>query len=188
MMILVHACCTTCSLKMIKSLEAQENIKPKEVTLYYYNPNIHPESEWHARRVALQETMGKFNYKVVVANWTPKDYFDLIKPGVKTGWDTKKEWRCPKCWFLRLEKTFVYAKEHGFEAVSSTMITSPYLNRDGIINLGSKLAAKYELKFLAPHVEACDNCFTGYYMQNYCGCIYSLNSKLKEKYLIDAPP
>ena len=51
MNLLLHTCCAPCSVYCIKSLRA-EKIEP---TLFWYNPNIHPYSEYKARRDCLKE-------------------------------------------------------------------------------------------------------------------------------------
>ena len=51
MKLLLHTCCAPCSVYCIKSLR-EEGIEP---TLFWYNPNIHPYSEYKARRDCLVE-------------------------------------------------------------------------------------------------------------------------------------
>ena len=51
MKLLMHTCCAPCSVYCIDSLRA-EKIEP---TVYWYNPNIHPYTEYKARRDCLKD-------------------------------------------------------------------------------------------------------------------------------------
>lgn len=180
-MLLVHTCCTTCALNLLKSIEAEKQILPGDITLYFYNPNIHPESEWHARRRALQDTHQKLGYQIIIEPWTPKDYFNRIKSlGDQI---SNSQLRCPHCYLLRLEKTFQYATTHGYDTVTTTMLTSSYMDKEAISRMGQQLANKYHINFYQPQKLHCLSCTKGFYKQNYCGCVFSLEERLKEKYL-----
>lgn len=149
MKLLIHACCADCLLHLFESFDKLRTIGDG-IGVYYYNPNIHPQSE----------------------------YFEAV------GKNTKKELRCPKCWQLRLNSAFLYAKENGYMAVTTTMLSSSYLDRELITRMGQKMAEKYKLKFLVPIKSKCDLKTRGFYKQNYCGCIFSLNERFGEKYNI----
>jgi len=181
-MLLVHTCCTNCALNLLKSIEAEQGIDPSDITLYYYNPNIHPESEWHARRQALQDTHSKLGYNIIIEPWKPRDYFDTIKHLSSS--ITNPQLRCPHCYYLRLQHTFQYAADHNIDTVTTTMLTSSYMDREAIRRMGTALAAKYHLSFYIPTKLTCDLCTKGFYKQNYCGCVYSLTDRLSEKYLV----
>ena len=51
MKLLMHTCCAPCSVFCIESLRA-EGIEP---TVYWFNPNIHPYSEYKKRRDCLKD-------------------------------------------------------------------------------------------------------------------------------------
>ncbi len=51
MELLMHTCCAPCSVYCIDTLR-KEGIEP---VLYWYNPNIHPYTEYKARRDTLKE-------------------------------------------------------------------------------------------------------------------------------------
>ncbi len=171
MKILIHTCCADCLLKMVDSLKRNE----KEVVAYFYNPNIHPRAEYLARLNAAKKITEENKIDLVVADWNPKEWFKTNPP--KSPFDKGdflKSSRCENCWKLRLEKTFEYAKKNNFEAVSTTLLTSHYQNKDKIEKIGKELEDKFKIKFLVPEKISCDLKTTGFYKQNYCGCCYSL--------------
>ncbi|MCW1949547.1 MAG: epoxyqueuosine reductase QueH [Candidatus Shapirobacteria bacterium] len=166
MKILIHTCCADCLLKMADSLKG-ESI---EVVGYFYNPNIHPRAEYLARLKAAQKIGEENKIKLVVPDWSPKEWFREIKKGGSL----KNKNRCENCWKLRLGKTFEYAKKNGFEVISSTLVTSHYQNKNKIIEIGENLEEKFGIKFLVPENVSSELKTTGFYKQNYCGCCYSL--------------
>lgn len=184
MKLLIHTCCADCLLHLIEGLKAAE----KEVGVYFYNPNIHPQSEYFARLFALKKVLMGKPYKLIVPHWRPSEYFQavVIDPGSKRQTDpgSNRQIRCPKCWHLRLKSTFEYAKENNYQAVTTTMLTSSYLDKETIGRMGHNLANQYGVKFLVPERLECDLKTRGFYKQNYCGCIFSLNERFEEKYII----
>ena len=51
MKILLHSCCAPCANQCIEVLQGDHF----EVSAYWYNPNIHPFTEYRARRNTLRE-------------------------------------------------------------------------------------------------------------------------------------
>jgi len=176
MKILIHTCCADCLLKMVDSLK-NESV---EIVGYFYNPNIHPRSESLTRLKAAQKICEENKIKLVVPDWSPKEYFNQIKPFPDPSLD--RAGRCIECWKLRLGKTFEYAKEKGFEMVSSTLVTSHYQNKEKIVEIGKNLEKEFGIKFLVPKEVTSDLKTSGFYKQNYCGCCYSLVEAWTKKF------
>ncbi len=188
--ILIHTCCADCLLKMADLLKAES----VEIVGYFYNPNIHPRTEYLARLKAAQKICEENKIKLIVADWSPREWFERIKPTLpslnppkaiafrRAG---KGGVRCQNCWRLRLEKTFEYAKEKGFEMVSSTLITSHYQDQNKIETIAKELKKKYQIKFLTKKKVSKELKTTGFYKQNYCGCCFSLVESWREKFLIN---
>ena len=108
MKLLMHTCCAPCSVYCIDTLR-KEGIEP---TLYWYNPNIHPYTEYKARRDCLKEYANSINVQAIFEEDYGLDEF--CREAVK---DLKA--RCTNyCYPVRLRKTFEYAKENGYETVT----------------------------------------------------------------------
>jgi len=192
MKLLLHACCADCCFKFLKSTEDQN----LETTIYYYNPNIHPRAEYTARLKAMQQIAAENKIKIIVPDWRPREYFENLNPSPigKLGaslldppeagrqGDLIKEERCIKCWNLRLEATAKYAAENGFDAFSSTLVTSEYQDQEKIEKIAENKAVKYKIKFWKPKEICCDLKTSGFYKQFFCGCVYSLRERYEEKY------
>lgn len=187
MKLLIHTCCADCLLKMIDSLK-DESV---EIVGYFYNPNIHPRSEYLTRLKAAQKICEENMVNLVVPDWSPKEWFKQIPLGYAVSPFEKRETleqkpnnktRCEECWKLRLRKTFEYAKEKGFETVSSTLVTSHYQNKEKIGEIGKMLEKEFGIKFLVPEKVSSELKTSGFYKQNYCGCCYSLVEAWSEKF------
>jgi len=169
MKLLLHTCCAPCSIACVKSLR-EEKIEPH---LFWYNPNIHPYTEYITRRDCLNEFAGNEHLLLTVYN---KEYSLLSFLG-QVFPKTKK--RCYNCLLMRLEKTAFFAASAGFTAFTTTLLISPHQDHDEIKSIGEALAKKYSIDFLYRDFrplfrEGQDSARSkGYYMQKYCGCIFS---------------
>ena len=92
---------------------------------------------------------------------------------------------------MRLEQTAKFAKENGYDVITTTLLVSPYQKHDVIHELGDKIAESYGLKFLyrdfrlgfrEGQAKARE---LGLYMQKYCGCIFSEESRYYDRILKD---
>jgi len=173
MSLLIHTCCADCLLHLINNLGVRD-----EVVIYFDNPNIHPRSEMLSRLAAVKKVAaGEGIKKIIVADWEPGEYFRAI------GENKTKGVRCTRCWELRLQKLIKKAKSMGIGRVTTTMLTSSYLNRKVIIELGQQIAKTQGVELVVPKKGSQDCLHKGFYKQNYCGCAYSLIERLEEKYL-----
>ena len=173
MKLLMHACCAPCSVYCIDELR-KENIEP---TIYWYNPNIHPYKEYEARRDCLKEYTSKINVNLIVEDEYGLDEFCKNVSNDLDG-------RCVNyCYPIRLRKTFEYAKANGYDAVTTTLLYSIYQKHEYIKKLCEDLSKEFEIEFLyrdfrvgfwEGHNKAKEE---GLYMQKYCGCIFSEESR-----------
>ena len=173
MKLLMHTCCAPCSVYCIEELRV-EGIEP---TVYWYNPNIHPYTEYKARRDCLKEYTKNINVEAIF-----EDNYGLDEFCKNVVCDLQN--RCQDyCYPVRLEQTAKYAKEHGFDTITTTLLVSPYQKHDIIKRLAEEIAKKYGLKFLYRDfrvgfkVGQARARELGLYIQKYCGCIFSEESR-----------
>lgn len=169
MKLLMHTCCAPCSVYCIDTLR-EEGIEP---TIYWYNPNIHPYMEYKARRDTLKEYAESLNLKAIFEEDYGLDNFCKNVVG-----DLQN--RCKNyCYPVRLRKTFEYAKENGYDAVTTTLLYSIYQNHDFIKEYMEKLSDEFGIDFLYRDFRVgfrdgqAKARELGLYMQKYCGCIFS---------------
>jgi predicted adenine nucleotide alpha hydrolase (AANH) superfamily ATPase len=97
--LLIHTCCADCLLNLVYALEQDAQIsKDTNLTLLFYNPNIHPRTEYMERLKALKQVIeqGKItqNVKLVIPEYRPKEYFESI---------ALEQSRCLGCWKIRMK-------------------------------------------------------------------------------------
>lgn len=169
MKILLHVCCAPCSIMSIKKLRELNH----DVTGFWYNPNIHPYKEYEARRECLKEYTKSIGVECIIEDEYGLDEF--CKNVVNN-----LNSRCVDyCYPVRLKRTFEYAKENGYDAVTTSLLYSIYQKHDYIKFLCEKYSKEFEIEFLyrdfrmgfwEGHNKARE---LGLYMQKYCGCVFS---------------
>ena len=150
-----------------------------DVTLFYHNPNIHPQEEYLKRLEELRKYAEKYDLKLIETDYEPEVWHNYIK-----GYEKEPEGgkRCFLCYKLRLETTAKYAAENGFDYFTSTLSISPHKNAAKINEIGKELAEKHKLNFIEADFKkqdgfkkACElSRKEGFYRQEYCGCAYSM--------------
>lgn len=169
MKLLLHTCCAPCSTYVVDKLRKDGY---DDITSLWYNPNIHPYTEYKMRRDTLKEYAKQINLPLIIEeNYGIREFTKNVSSNI--------DGRCLYCYESRLEYTAKYAKEHGYEAFSTTLLVSPYQKHELIIKVANEMARKYQIEFLYQDFRegfrigqqmARD---AGLYMQKYCGCIYS---------------
>jgi len=179
--LLLHACCGPCSSYVIEYLS-----KYFDITIYYYNPNTYPESEFIRRLEELNKFIINFNnnINVIEEKYESKEFYNNIKGLEHLG---EKSKRCYNCYELRMNKTAMYAKKNNYDYFTTTLSISPYKNANWINEIGKVLEKKYNIKYLYSDFKKKN----GYkrslelsreynlYRQEYCGCVYSKEERKK---------
>ena len=188
--LLLHACCGPCSSAVLERLA--DHFK---ITIFYYNPNIHPAAEYERR---LEE--------LVRADYNIGDFFAAvnIEEFPERAQETERGERCFACYRLRMKKAALYALENGFDYFTTTLSISPHKDSEKINAIGAALEQELKASCASPHETL--NTFEaslgqisavprylyadfkkqngykrsleisaeyGLYRQDYCGCIYS---------------
>lgn len=169
MKILVHTCCSNCAIYPYGVLKN----KGFEVILFWYNPNIHPYTEYKLRLDSLKKLESLWKIEVVYDD-DYREFYKFLR--LVSG---KEKQRCEICYKIRLERTAKKAVELGLEGFTTTLLVSPYQKFDKIINIGIEIGKSYGIKFIAEDFR--EGFRTGMntarelelYRQKYCGCIYS---------------
>ena len=173
---LLHICCAPCANQCIDVLRGDNC----DVTGFWYNPNIHPFTEYRARRNCLREYAQTIDLSLIEQN----DY--ALRPLVRAVAEDIEN-RCVKCYEMRLFETARQAKEGGFDSFTSSLFISPYQNHELMRDVAERAAAQYGVEFLyrdfrsyfkAGQEKARE---LGFYMQKYCGCVFSEEERYLKK-------
>jgi predicted adenine nucleotide alpha hydrolase (AANH) superfamily ATPase len=176
--LLLHACCAPCSLKCAESLRA-EGITPE---LFFYNPNIHPFTEYRERLQTLSEFCKAEALPLHIGGGYGLREFLPATKDAQSAPD-----RCSVCYGMRLNETARFARENGFTAFSTTLFISPYQNHGLLIEAANSAAKKYGAELLyrdfRPLFRGGQTAARerGFYMQKYCGCVFSEEERYDKK-------
>lgn len=179
--LLLHSCCAPCSSYVLEYLSNYFAI-----TVYYYNPNIFPPSEYDKRVleqhrfIMSMETVNPVLFRSEV--YEPEMFYQCVQ-----GMEQLPEGaaRCDTCYKLRLRKTAMLAKAEGFDYFTTTLSISPMKNAGKINEIGEALAKEFGISHLPSDFKKKNgykrsvelSAEYGMYRQNYCGCEFSLRGK-----------
>ena len=176
--LLIHSCCAPCSSYVLEYLS--EYFK---ITVFYYNPNIYPESEY-TKRIAEQQKLIRdmeFRYPVsFLAGKYDKEKFYEMAAGME---DLKEGGaRCMKCYELRLSEAAGQAAAGGFDYFTTTLSISPMKNAQKLNEIGLRVGKEYGVKYLVSDFKKKNGYKRsielskeyGLYRQDYCGCEFSM--------------
>ena len=177
---LMHTCCAPCSVSCIELLRSQ-GIEP---VAYWFNPNIHPYQEYKARRDTLVAYAPSIGMELIVQeNYGLRDFCRAVCDDI--------DHRCGKCYEMRLEQTALYAAQYGFDSFTTTLLVSPYQNHELLAETARRMGERCGVTFLyrdfrpgfrAGQAKARE---LGFYMQKYCGCVFSEEDRYRKQILRD---
>lgn len=178
--LLLHSCCAPCSSYTLEYLSEYFRI-----TVFYYNPNIYPEEEYHKRAQEQQQFIQRLPVKHPVSflegSYDTARFYQMARglEQVPEGGE-----RCFKCYELRLRESARLAAEGGFDYFTTTLSISPLKNAEKLNEIGECLASEYKVAYLPSDFKKRNGYKRsvelsqayGMYRQNYCGCVFSLRS------------
>jgi len=149
------------------------------VTLFFYNPNIHPVEEHDLRRDETVRYASETGLSLLVHDPDPEGWNEAIR-----GLEGEPEGgrRCRVCFAFRLDRTAREAAQGGFDAFASTLSVSPHKRPALIDACGEECGRRHGVTYLPTDFKkkggfqesvALAREF-GLYRQNYCGCLYSM--------------
>ena len=175
--LLLHSSCAPCSSYVLEYLSSYFSI-----TVFYYNPNISPESEYTKRLFEQQMLIDRLPAKHPVAfaagPYDSKHFFQMAKglEQVKEGGE-----RCFRCYEMRLRETAKMAKNAEFDYFTTTLSISPLKKADKLNEIGARLGEEYGVPYLLSDFKKKNGYKRsielskeyGLYRQDYCGCVFS---------------
>jgi len=145
--LLLHACCGPCSSAVLERLA--DHFK---ITIFYYNPNIHPAAEYERRLEELAFFLNRRQHKhrtetsdstvdLVRAGYNIGDFFAAvnIEEFPERAQESERGERCFACYRLRMKKAALYALENGFDYFTTTLSISPHKDSEKINKIGAAL-------------------------------------------------
>ncbi|VAX23856.1 FIG053235: Diacylglucosamine hydrolase like [hydrothermal vent metagenome] len=175
--LLLHICCAPCSTYVTGRLR-----EDYDVTLYFYNPNIHPEEEFDLRLGEAKTWAEGAKIPFMSTGFNVRPWFEEIR-GLEN--EPERGARCEKCFELRLSGVAKKAAELGYQAFGTVLTISPHKDSAVISKIGSKISRMYGPDFVDKDwkkkggflISSNNSRELGFYRQDYCGCVFSLQER-----------
>ena len=183
--LLLHACCAPCSSYVLEYLS-----EFFDITLFFFNPNISPESEYNFRYDELKRLIGEMplpSYvKIMSGRYCPEEFYQMAR-----GLEALPEGgaRCKGCYRLRLAEAARVASENDFDFFTTTLSISPYKNAEWLNTIGNEEGERHKIAYLFSdfkkkngYKRSCElSSIYSLYRQDYCGCEFSKAEAEKRK-------
>ena len=179
--ILLHSCCAPCSTYSLEFL-----VSYADVTIYFANSNIYPESEYHRRALVQKQFVTDFNARVgasvgfIEAPYEPNVFIQMMQRAHLTQ-EPEGGKRCQACFQLRLDLVAAEAVKRGFDYFGSALTLSPKKDAQLINEIGLDIQKIYDVRYLPSDfkkqsgyqrsIEMCRE--YDVYRQCYCGCVFA---------------
>lgn len=179
--LLLHVCCAPDATVVLERLAPEFAI-----SIFFYNPNIHPEKEYRFRLAEMETFAKQQGYPLLHAEYDADTWFQLTEGMEKI---PEGGARCTVCFEMRLRKTAEMARKHGFEIFTTVLSVSPHKNAKLINQIGTQIANEFALEFMEANFKKKNGFLRSLelsrqynlYRQDYCGCVYSQKEREQQK-------
>ncbi|WP_305862324.1 epoxyqueuosine reductase QueH [Helicobacter cholecystus] len=180
---LVHICCSVDSHYFLSELK---KIYPDEKMIgFFYNPNIHPRSEYDLRLLDVKRSCQILRVELIEGQYDDEVWNKEVR-GLED--EPEKGARCNVCFDVRLIQSAKLARKLGEKVFTTTLLSSPMKTQDILFSQGEKIAQDFGLEFIKIDVRSQGGTQKQnelskkdkLYRQNYCGCKFALQ-KQREK-------
>lgn len=179
--ILIHSCCAPCSTYTLEFLTQHA-----DVTIFFSNSNIHPESEYQRRVLVQEKFIHDFNtatgnqVDLIIDDYKPNEFIQLMQQKELIT-ESEGGKRCTACFNMRLDLAAKEALERGYDYFGSALTISPKKNSQLINQIGMDIQKIYNTHYLPSDlkknsgyqrsIEMCKE--YDVYRQCYCGCVFA---------------
>lgn len=172
MKVVLHICCGVCASSVAERLMSEGH----EVIGFFCNPNIHPVNEYKRRLESADKVARLLRFPLVEDPCDPEEWLLQARPFESEPEGGK---RCELCFHFRLERTYRYLVESGWNVFTTTLTCSPHKSAEVVNRVGQDIGGD---KFLMMDFKKANGFNRSIqmakqwklYRQKYCGCTYSM--------------
>ncbi len=174
---LVHICCSVDSHFFLEKLQA--DYPEEKLTGFFYDPNIHPYSEYQLRYLDVQRSCKKLGIDLLEGEYDFENWMKAVRGLEK---EPEKGARCEVCFDKRFSVSAEKALELGEKKITTTLLVSPLKSQEQLKRVGDAFYEKNGVEFIAVDYRADGGTQDQsrvtkeeqLYRQDYCGCIFGL--------------
>ena len=182
---LVHICCSVDSHFFMEKL--QQEYPDEKLTGFFYDPNIHPYSEYKLRLLDVERSCKKLGIDLIEG---PYDFEAWMKAVRGLEKEPEKGARCEVCFDRRFEVSAHKALELGETSMTTTLLVSPQKSQDQLKKSGDAFHASHGVEFIAfdyrknggTNDQSRVSKEEQLYRQDYCGCIFGLTMQRDQQH------
>jgi len=175
--VLVHICCSVDSHFFLEKL--QVDYPEEKLTGFFYDPNIHPYSEYQLRLLDVQRSCKKLGIEVLEGEYDYENWLQAVA-GLEN--EPEKGARCEVCFDKRFDVSAKKALELGEKKITTTLLVSPLKSQEQLKRVGDAFYEKHGVEFIAVDYRSNGGSQDQsrvtkeeqLYRQDYCGCIFGL--------------
>ncbi|MDD3505225.1 MAG: epoxyqueuosine reductase QueH [Sulfurimonas sp.] len=181
---LVHICCSVDSHFFLEKL--QRDYPHEKLTGFFYDPNIHPYSEYQLRLLDVKRSCKKLGLELLEGEYDFEAWIQAVS-GLEN--EPEKGKRCEVCFDRRFEVSALKAQELGEKSITTTLLVSPLKSQEQLKRSGDIFFKKYGVEFIAfdyrtnsgTQEQSRTTKEEQLYRQDYCGCIYGLSMQREQQ-------
>ena len=182
--ILVHICCSVDSHFFLEKLQA--DFPNEKLIGFFYDPNIHPYSEYQLRLLDVERSCKKLGIELLEGPYDYENWLEAVRGLEK---EPEKGKRCEVCFDKRFIESAKKALEIGEKKITTTLLVSPLKSQEQLKRVGDEFYAKHGVEFIAVDYRANGGTQEQsrvtkeeqLYRQDYCGCIFGLSMQREQQ-------
>lgn len=177
---LVHICCSVDSHYFLQRLKKE--LPNERLVGYFYDPNIHPYSEYLLRFNDVKRSCDKLEIPLIMGEYDYEAWLGGTK-GLEN--EPEKGKRCVYCFDFRVKNAAKKAVEIGEKTITTTLLMSPKKDFTQLTNALKNAVLGTNLEIFAVDFRINGGTNEQFkiakndklYHQNYCGCIFGLTKQ-----------
>jgi epoxyqueuosine reductase len=182
---LVHICCSVDSHFFMEKL--QQEFPDEKLIGFFYDPNIHPYSEYQLRLLDVERSCKKLGIELIEGEYDFEDWMNAVRGLEK---EPEKGARCEVCFDRRFEVSAYKALELGEKSMTTTLLVSPLKSQEQLKKSGDVFHATHGVEFIAfdyrknggSNDQSRVSKEEQLYRQDYCGCIFGLTMQRDQQH------
>ena len=181
---LVHICCSVDSHFFLEKL--QRDFPDETLTGFFYDPNIHPYSEYRLRYLDVQRSCRQLGIDLLEGEYDFENWMEAVQGLEK---EPEKGKRCEVCFDKRFEVSARKALELGEKKMTTTLLVSPLKSQEQLKASGEAFEKEHGVEFVFVDYRAGGGTQDQsrvtkerqLYRQDYCGCLYGLTMQREQQ-------
>ena len=164
----------------------QVDFPDEKLTGFFYDPNIHPYSEYQLRLLDVKRSCKKLGIDLLEGEYDYENWLNAVK-GLEN--EPEKGARCEVCFDKRFSVSANKALSLGEKKITTTLLVSPLKSQEQLKRVGDEFYEKNGVEFIAVDYRSKGGTQDQsrvtkeeqLYRQDYCGCIFGLTMQREQQ-------